>query len=718
MEQPKQIDKRFIRALLSEVITDDWDGSDALYKTRYDQVLSYGEAAVQPLLEIVKDETIDNYNKRILTSLLADLGNTEIIPVFIEQLNDKLAYFGAMLYIKVFRTKAIPYLLTALQDTTKNERAKVHITETIKDIIHDYNRNMHRRRRIKEEFNTAILTPVILQVLADTKSMARNVEKSNITLGLEQVAKTFEKIKSNSQKEFNKELEDLFLGKGTTGLDVDEEYIYDNDLRPKLVKLLGEIADPSTFELLLELAEKDSDSKVRVEAIEALGKLPQAEASLPLLRKAITDNNPRVREAALKSLGYTAKNITNLEHSQQIAQAVVSKLNDSDRLVRLVASSALSKVDKTVAKDFLLEAISSKDVLTKEHAIASCGDIIISSKDEAVAVQLIEPLLNALTDPNENIRLNSVRALGWALGRTSKKSEILEALVAVLDDTDDQVRDAAVQAFSHYGVFADRNNEEHKNTIEWVAQPLVELFKREIQLRKRPQSDEKSQKISQSSQIIGNLLLAFSHLRIVEATEALIEFVQDESQLAHKREEVIEVLGRIGKGNQQIIKLVRSSLTSKDKHLNRGAIKAAGLLADKEAFDSLIPNLADTYMAQEAAVSIGRLRDERSFDLLVRLIEDENVERFVRWGAILGIGELGDPRSFDVLVKTMRNYNDTEMRYWTIEAFVTLGDERAVEHLEYLGETDFGGTSSPGYDTTIADHALEAIGRITGQPES
>jgi HEAT repeat protein len=248
---------------------------------------------------------------------------------------------------------------------------------------------------------------------------------------------------------------------------------------------------PDDFDLQASLADcqravllgaGDSEEAVRVEAAGALGLIGSAEVAEALVGLAIDDSLGAVREAASESLiragfpqarrllaaaledeneGRRARAIGVLgalgsaapQGAQvppeagggrlEVARHVVDALSDPSAQVRESALAALSQMELTGGREWLPHHLSGRLGQELRNPDAKVRAAVAALLAKVAAPEVIEALVQALSDPEEEVRVNAVGALA-AHGQQVAKHRAL--LADRLNDPSPRVREAAAAA--------------------------------------------------------------------------------------------------------------------------------------------------------------------------------------------------------------------------------------------------------------------------------
>jgi bilin biosynthesis protein len=225
--------------------------------------------------------------------------------------------------------------------------------------------------------------------------------------------------------------------------------------------------DPNDHQLLKQMVESMGDTRgmVRLGFAEALGRI--GKPATPFLLEALANHsNPVVRRAA-------AKTITLIADPSAIPDLVCALLNDEDTVVQGSAVGALAQIGEaavpalleilaapehpesikghaawalafigTEAKEHLYRAIDSDSAEVRAAVVGAIAKVAQEDSDERAFFILV----NALTDPAENVRCEAAAVLGNLTYRSA-----IPNLMELLHHPDWESRKAAALALMKIG---------------------------------------------------------------------------------------------------------------------------------------------------------------------------------------------------------------------------------------------------------------------------
>lgn len=183
-----------------------------------------------------------------------------------------------------------------------------------------------------------------------------------------------------------------------------------------------------------------TDEVHRYEAIEALGALgPSARSALPDLEKALSDSDVMVRILAASALNRIEPK--NALVTQRAVGVLAQAFKEESLQVRSEAEAAIAEIGRP-AIPALIEAIRALDPDVRQSAASALGQI------GPPAAEAVPELVRLLEDPNAAVRSEAAHALG-RIGTAAR--EAIPALIGRLSDPDGMVRTQAANALGRFG---------------------------------------------------------------------------------------------------------------------------------------------------------------------------------------------------------------------------------------------------------------------------
>lgn len=190
---------------------------------------------------------------------------------------------------------------------------------------------------------------------------------------------------------------------------------------------LGRMADKSVGAPLTELLKREENKKVRAAVITALGYIGEADYYDTIVKNGFDDKDPHVRASAVEA-------ISKLKIAPEKITGVIKKaLGDINNRVIANACIALWKTGDLSAMTYVTKLVKNNDKWYRASASYVLGQI--------ASVEATNILLSLKNDQEADVRLNVAKALG-----NIKTPKAITALVEMLDDADDVVKNTAYDA--------------------------------------------------------------------------------------------------------------------------------------------------------------------------------------------------------------------------------------------------------------------------------
>lgn len=487
------------------------------------------------------------------------------------------------------------------------------------------------------------------------------------------------------------------------------------EVRTLVALLLGEYGDADGARLLWDLT-RDELEQVRLTAGGSIVRLAEA---VPVVAdtSGLKDQEPSIRRLTA--------NVLHALTDKKAEDALIDTLTDTNELVRADVVKALNKsacgTDKALPA--LLKTLRDPSVTVRDRS----ARVLQGFNDPSV----VEPLMEALKDPDWHVRAAAADSLGAWVTRTPV---VIDPLIQRLEQDDFAlVRDRAADALA--GLIND----------ERVIPPLVKALAAEH----RDVRFHAAQAIMRSKSTIALPLLAEEWRRTTPAAGERDAFPE-------LRVKIMEIFGAIG-GSDQLpmviegtsdtepqvqlaavnalrrlkerggAKQLHSCLTSKNPHIRAAAVRAMGELGDKDATTKILPLLHDDngFVRSAAAEALGKLGDRTAIIPLIQLLTDENLaDDPVARGLVLGtkeafmanlevtaaqakirlvdaLGVLRAPEAVEPIIKHGLSSKDIGLRASSAYALGRIGDRRAVEPLVNVVRAY--------YDAAPTTHDLENV---------
>lgn len=426
-----------------------------------------------------------------------------------------------------------------------------------------------------------------------------------------------------------------------------------------IIAALVDQTTPDRIARLVSVLREDSSARRNA----ALSTLIEIGARAPeALATALHHPSTEVRLHAAEVLG-------DLRHPAS-GEALIERLNDANEFpnVRHAAAQALGKIGDRAATPALIAAAEQGDFWVRYAAIEALGRLA----DEAA----VGPLLRLLKQ-DVWMRPATVQALG-NLGRV----EAVADLAAALDDPNDTVRSAAIEAILKIVVEPSTEGAAPAPVADELRQLIpVAALRRELNTHLVPGS-------GYAAHLLG-------WLAPPEALPDLITALgEDDETLRHA---AVEAILRYG---PTALDPLRAALGHPNAGVRENAVELLGILADPAVVPSLVEHLDDTSNAVRQAVlrALGSLGGEGAYQGLLTALNDPSTREM----ALSVLGQLRDPGLVDSLRHALYD-GQTTTRAAAAQALSVLGDEAAVSSL-------LNAVRQPDGQSRLA--AAEALGRV------
>jgi HEAT repeat protein len=429
-------------------------------------------------------------------------------------------------------------------------------------------------------------------------------------------------------------------------------------MRFTILEALGRIGGPVPVTRLLPLGE---ERLVRKALFDCLGRVGGAEAA-PVLVEGLTDAMSNVREAAALALARLAADGNEglneaiaARAGESHAEALVGMLDSAGLEIRRAAVGLLGKCGGPRQIARLLELF--EDDQLREAALRALGDVgretactlidlwpTVNSRRRVYLAYIIGEakctegrslLVEALDDPEPNLRLMAARALG-ALGGAGS----LAPLLGRLRDPEEGVREAAVEALG-------RLVQDDPDRALAAVGPLLEDTEADIRVA--------------AVTLLGRLE--------APGVGSLLSFaLKDESPLV--RRAAVRSLEELP-GSDQVSSLMLA-LTDEDADVRRLAAEALGASGEPAAVDALaLAQRDEDFWVRTAAVrALGRLGGQPALRLVEAALDDP--VGLVGIAALETLAEIA-PQSHEMHARRALGHPDEEVVNAAIKLLVGSG---------------------------------------------
>ena len=322
------------------------------------------------------------------------------------------------------------------------------------------------------------------------------------------------------------------------------------------------------------------------EAAKALGLLGETgEMVIDALLTTVGDSNQwaRLRDRALHFTVFKKP------------QSLLRPRSNSDWDARQFAILALGEIGKAEFRviDILIKALDDSEWYIRQSAVSALGQLVV------------DKLMIALNDPNENPRKTAVKSLARI---ENVEGRVIGALIKVLSDSDWHVRECSLEVLGRIG-------KSEKGVIDKL---LIALNDPNENVRK-------------------TAVKSLARIENVEdkVIDALIRALGDSDCFVGECS--LEVLGRLGNSEKRVIDKLLMTLSSSNIKVRRYAIRSLGRI--KKVEDRVIESLLKVLNDSESSVRVcalevlGRLSDSenRVIEALLKILDNFDSKLLVAW---------------------------------------------------------------------------------------
>jgi len=211
----------------------------------------------------------------------------------------------------------------------------------------------------------------------------------------------------------------------------------DASVRVATAFALGQIADQTSTDTLLQLAGDRDSADVAAEAVEGLSKLAPKLALASYARFTTEDQREGVRARAIRYLFRF--------RSDEASAIAANALASPSASIRQEGAYALARRAYPPGRARLELLISDANVLTRAYVARALGAI--------AAPESLPVLIGALADPHPWVRTNAVVAIARAATKTpaiASNAQDAVRVIAAAEDPDSGVRASAIEALGYY----------------------------------------------------------------------------------------------------------------------------------------------------------------------------------------------------------------------------------------------------------------------------
>jgi len=469
----------------------------------------------------------------------------------------------------------------------------------------------------------------------------------------------------------------------------------DKFVRSVAAYALGEIGDSSAIEFLRPALE-DESSIVRAAAAKALGKIEGGKVEQYQTRylNDLKDSDNAVRLRAATELGkiYPDK----ARHYQ--ALGYINSLEDENIAIRAIAAATLGLLGDKQAVEPLVGALKDETVSVRRNAARALESIAAQLEDASAMQTAIMPLIDAFKDEDASVRKHAANALG-EIGATAT-----DGLITALKGEDATVRKHAADALVDVGspavsqlsiAIADENNAvrsiaadilgkiepdkareyqitRYINALKDEGEPVRVIAATSLGDIGDAQSvgvlitalrDDFPAVRASAADALGKLCARIKDENIVRpAIEPLIAAVKsDNSSLRGNSVEALEAIGL------PAVEFLETALSNPDGIVRASANSILAKIEPTKASQYHITRYindlkdADIFVRSNAAISLGKIGDEKAIKPLIDALSDENGA--VRNNAANALKNIGEP-VVQMLAVALEDGNATPTVRW------------------------------------------------------
>ncbi len=253
-----------------------------------------------------------------------------------------------------------------------------------------------------------------------------------------------------------------------------------------------------------------------------------------------------------------------------------------------------------------------------------------------------EFILEALRDGRPEIVIAAMKA-----SKKSNSEEVLRMIVAYLDSPNGILRHEALYALNH---------RDH----QFIKDALCDFLRKE----------EDTSLVATAVMTIGN----YKSQEFVPLLRAFLEYNDD-----RVRSNAVEALGYID--GPEIVELLKALVNDSNNRVRANAIKALWEKGVRYGLSNIAEELRspNTRKRASAAYILGEIKEERSLDLLVGLLND--ISPTVRNRAVLSIEKVGSPRVISNLIEAFVREEEPAIRETIVAVALKLSVDIAMARL-------------------------------------
>ncbi|MDJ0551680.1 MAG: HEAT repeat domain-containing protein, partial [Microcystis sp. M49637_WE12] len=323
--------------------------------------------------------------------------------------------------------------------------------------------------------------------------------------------------------------------------------------------------------------------------------------------------------------------------------------------------------------------------------------------------QVVNELLKALEDSDEDVRGNAVEALANIGSETAipgllkaledsheyvrrKAAEVLAeigsetaiaGLLKALEDSHEYVRGKAAFALGNIGTETAipgllKALEDSDRYVRWNASEALAKIGSETAIAGLLKALEDSDRFVRSRYVRRRAAAALGKIGTETAIAGLIKALEHSD--GDVRFEAAFALGKIG-SETAIPELLKALKDSDGDFFRCKAVEALGEIGSETAIPGLLKALEDSdeYVRMSAAEALGKIGSETAIAWLLKALEDS--DEFVRFQAAFALGKIGSETAIPELLKALEDYNNKDVRSHAAASLGEIGTETAIPGL-------------------------------------
>ncbi|MFQ5952791.1 MAG: HEAT repeat domain-containing protein, partial [Candidatus Omnitrophota bacterium] len=377
---------------------------------------------------------------------------------------------------------------------------------------------------------------------------------------------------------------------------------------------------------------------------------------------------------------------------REAMEILFGHLSDRDDFLRKSARLALAHLGAT-AEQFVranVRALDSEHPSARGTAAYTLKTLRgIEGLDPHVKKDAVRAMFKTLAnDPDENIRMmawDSLGSFGAINDRTRKQSA--RAYINAIYNPNPEIRLLAVKALRHWG-----STLRHPSMIAYA---LMEVLDDEVEEIRREAAEGLNERASniedpELETILYANLLSGGIDQIVQSGKRYMQFLREAMESGPEvRRAAVQALGQIAQSLEEesidIESLVIKALVDISEDIPE----------DSEAKSLIVSTLNDAlsdddYMVREnAIIELNKIASPESAPALISALEGEE---YIRYTAVTTLGAIGDSRAVQALINVAKNDDNPHTRKEAVNALASIDGREAasylIEILEEGTETD------------------------------